>query len=129
MEGETWYLQHKPRIMRDVRLAIPHFRKLVVKTYGKDAGEAVAKETMQRFEALLPDIPYVGGDENRLTTNLYMTGAMLAMYQALQADCCSSVCASSSGSGSRGARVHTSCAVVAAPTLDRAFDRWCLTVE
>jgi len=85
MEGENWYLQHKPRIMREVRLAIPHFRKLVVKTYGKDAGEAIAKETMQRFEALLPDIPYIGGSENRLTTNLYMTAAMLAMYQALRA--------------------------------------------
>lgn len=85
MEAENWYLQHKPRIMREVRLAIPHLRKPCVKTYGKDAGEAIAKETMQRFEALLPDIPYIGGDENRLTKTLYMTAAMLAMYQALRA--------------------------------------------
>ena len=35
----------------------------------------------------------------------------------------------SEGSGSRGARIHTSCAVVVAPTLDRAFARWCFTVE
>jgi hypothetical protein len=34
-----------------------------------------------------------------------------------------------SGSGSRGARIHTSCAVVSAPTLDRAFARWCFTAE
>ncbi len=34
-----------------------------------------------------------------------------------------------SGSGSRDARIHTSCAVVVAPTLDRAFAKWCLTVE
>ena len=34
-----------------------------------------------------------------------------------------------SGSGSRGARIHTSCAVVSAPTLDRAFARWCFTVD
>lgn len=40
---------------------------------------------MQRFEALLPDIPYIGGDENRLTKSLYMAAAMLAMYQALRA--------------------------------------------
>jgi L-2-amino-thiazoline-4-carboxylic acid hydrolase len=85
VEAENWYLQNKPRIMREVRLAIPHFRKLVVKTYGNDAGEAVVKETMRRFEALLPDIPYIGGNENRLTATLYMTAAMLAMYQALRA--------------------------------------------
>ncbi len=85
MELDNWYLQHKPRIMREVRLAIPHFRKLFAKAHGKDAGEAITKQTMQRFEALLPDIPYIGGDENRLTMNLYMTAAMLAMYQSLRA--------------------------------------------
>lgn len=38
-------------------------------------------------------------------------------------DCYSSVCTQSSGPGNRGARIHTSCAVVSAPTLDRAFAR------
>jgi hypothetical protein len=85
METDNWYLQHQRRIRREARLAIPHFRKVVVNAYGKDAGEAIAKETMRRFEALLPDIPYIGGDENRLTMNLYMTAAMLAMYQSLRA--------------------------------------------
>jgi hypothetical protein len=31
--------------------------------------------------------------------------------------------------GSRGSRIHTSCAVLLAPVLDRAFARWCFTVE
>ncbi len=35
----------------------------------------------------------------------------------------SSPVASPSGPGSRGARIHTSCAVVVAPTFDRAFAR------
>ena len=33
------------------------------------------------------------------------------------------------GSGSRSARIQTSCAVVAAPIFDRALARWCFTVE
>ncbi len=33
------------------------------------------------------------------------------------------------GSGRREVRIQTSCAVVAAPTLDLAFARWCFTVE
>jgi hypothetical protein len=37
--------------------------------------------------------------------------------------------ATPSGSGNRVPRIHTSCAVVVAPTLDRAFARWCFTVE
>ena len=31
--------------------------------------------------------------------------------------------------GQPRAKIHTSCAVVSAPTLDRAFARWCFTVE
>jgi hypothetical protein len=85
MEPDNWYLQHRRRIMREIRLAMPHYRKLFVKTYGKEEGEAIARDAIQRFEALLPDIPYIGGDENRLTRTLYLTAAMLAMYRSLMA--------------------------------------------
>ena len=37
--------------------------------------------------------------------------------------------AMSSVSGRRGARMRARCAVVATPTLERAFARWCFTVE
>ena len=50
-----------------------------------------------------------------------MAGAGLGFYLADWAI--------SSGSGRRGERIHTSCAVVVAPSLDRALARWCLTVE
>ena len=84
METENWYLENKPKIMRQVRFTLRHFRKEFAKAFGKEEGEAIASETMQRFEALLPDIPYIGGNENPLTQNLYLTAAMLAMYRSLQ---------------------------------------------
>ena len=37
--------------------------------------------------------------------------------------------AMSSGSGKRDNRIHTSCAVVVALSLDRALAKWCVTVE
>jgi hypothetical protein len=46
-----------------------------------------------------------------------------------RADRYSSASATPSGTGSRGLRIHTSCAVVSSPILDRASARWCLTVE
>ena len=57
VEAESWYLQNKSKIMRQVRFALRHFRKHLVEAYGKEEGEAIASETMQRFEALLPDLP------------------------------------------------------------------------
>ena len=85
MEAENWYLEHKPKIMRQVRFALRHYRRQFVAAYGKEEGEAIASESMQRFEALLPDLPYIGGDENTNTRSLYMTAAWLAMYRSLQA--------------------------------------------
>ncbi len=85
MTTENWYLKNKPRIMREIRFAIPHYRRFIERAYGKDVAEAVVAETSQRFEALLPEIPYIGGSENILTKNLYLSAAMLAMYQSLKA--------------------------------------------
>jgi hypothetical protein len=85
MEAGNWYLENKPRIMRQVRFAFRHYRKLLADAYGKAEGEAIARETLQRFEALLPEIPYIGGDENSNTRLLYMLAAWLAMYRTLQA--------------------------------------------
>ncbi len=85
MTTENWYIKNKSRILREIRFAIPHYRRCIAHAYGKDVAEAVVTETIQRFEVLLPEIPYIGGSENTLTENLYLSAAMLAMYQSLKA--------------------------------------------
>lgn len=85
MAAESWYLANKSNIMRQVRFTLRYHRPHFAEAYGKAEGEAIARETLQRFEALLPNIPYIGGDENRNTRALYMTAAWLAMYRSLQA--------------------------------------------
>ena len=85
MEAENWYLKNKSKIMREMRFALRSHRTEFEKAYGKEEGKAIAKEALQRFEVLLPDLPYIGGDENRLSKALYITAAMLAMYRSLQA--------------------------------------------
>ena len=57
METENWYVENKPKIMRQVRFALRHYRKHFAEAYGKEEGEAIARESLQRFEALLPGIP------------------------------------------------------------------------
>jgi hypothetical protein len=82
---ENYYLTNKKRIMREIKMAIPHLKRFGVEVYGVPFTEDVIDDTLNRFEVLLPQIPYIGGDENRLTENLYLTAAMLAFYQALKA--------------------------------------------
>ena len=85
MQTDDWYLRHRRRIMWDVRLAFRHDRKHLAAAYGKAEGEAIVKESLQRFEALLPDLPYIGGADNPNTRSLYWTATWLAMYRSLQA--------------------------------------------
>lgn len=85
MSQENWYLKNKKRIMREINFAIPHYKKFIAQAYGMELANSVIAETIQRFEDLLPDIPFIGGDENFLTENLYLSAAMLAMYQSLKA--------------------------------------------
>ena len=54
------------------------------------------------------------------------TGTVSGPRPALR---CPSVPATPSGSRSRPARIHTSAPSSRPPTLDHAFERWCLTVE
>mgnify|MGYP001829081781 CR=1 FL=1 len=85
MPTENWYLKNKSRIMREMRLSLRSYRTEFEKAYGKAAGEAIARESLERFEASLPDLPYIGGDENRLSRALCITAFGLAMYRSLQA--------------------------------------------
>jgi hypothetical protein len=85
MGPEYWYVRHRSRITRLTRFYFRSFRKPLTEAYGKAAGEAIVKDALARLEALLPEIPYIGGDENRYTRNLYLNAAVLAMYRSLQA--------------------------------------------
>ena len=86
------------------RLLDLHLDQLAFFLHHDDQIEALGLQVpLQRFEALLPEVPYIGGDENRYTRNLCLTAAMLALYRSLQ---------------SRGATVEEAARVIAlrAPT-------------
>lgn len=82
---DFWYVRHEGRLMRLARFYFRPFRKPLAEAYGTGAGEAIVSEALGRFEALLPDIPYIGGGKNAFTITLVKIAAKLAMYQTLRA--------------------------------------------
>lgn len=82
---ENYYVTHAMRIQREVQMGIPHYKRFVLEAYGPDLAESIVKETMEWFSALLPQTPYIGGEDNHLTENLSLTVPLLALYQALKA--------------------------------------------
>ncbi len=57
----------------------------VVNRYGKEFSSAVVEQARQEYEALIPQIPFIGGAKNRWTANLIEAVQILALYRAMQA--------------------------------------------
>ena len=59
-------------------------RDIFLKYYDCDFTNIVLKETRENNITLLNDLPYIGGDINRLTTNLIGAAIALALYQSMR---------------------------------------------
>lgn len=74
--------QHE-RILESLAGVREHAEGVLVSTYGEEFAATVAAETDRELDRLIPEIPYIGGDENRLTENLNQTALVLALHRAM----------------------------------------------
>jgi hypothetical protein len=81
---ENYYLSRKDRLSR----SFYHFGKWammpLVNRYGKESSKAILQRALQEFEILIPQIPYIGGRNNRWTDNLIEAAQILALFRAMQ---------------------------------------------
>ena len=62
-----------------------YLRPFLVRAYGESEADAVLQKARQRFAAMLPRLPYIGGEENHLTGELLRSARCLALYMAMKA--------------------------------------------
>lgn len=82
--GDYWVTNHK-NLMEDFDSIIQPAEGFIAEKLNAGEASMVAKEARANYESLLPQVPYIGGDDNQLTEVLYMSTAGLALYQALKA--------------------------------------------
>jgi len=80
---ENYYTTHEGRFMNEIKMALPYYQRVVADAYGAEFAREIAAETIEGFRALLPEMPYIGGNENPLTTNLTLTAPLMVLYQSL----------------------------------------------
>jgi hypothetical protein len=80
----TYYTSRKPKLLKEFGTTLKHIRKVMTPRHGAGFTDAIIEETRQAFEALIPELPYIGGDANFFTRNLTGPAGTLALYQALQ---------------------------------------------
>jgi hypothetical protein len=81
---QSYYTDHRDDILKDNKPYFTQLRTLLADKLGESDADAVQKATIRRFDQLLPGLPYIGGGDNDLTTNLENSAAALAFYQELK---------------------------------------------
>ncbi len=79
-----YYVARKPKLMKEFGAWARHIDRVLAPRYGAGGSAALIEETRQAFEALIPEMPYIGGQANFLTRNLTGPTVTLALYRALQ---------------------------------------------
>ena len=59
----NYYTSQKSKLLRDFDYAAKSMKKVLVLHYGDELAETVAKDMRQEFEAIIPNLPDIGGSE------------------------------------------------------------------
>jgi len=80
----NYYLQKKPKLIKGHQKIMTIGQPLMAKRFGDDLAETAVTESITEFEALIPQIPYIGGKENPMTDTLEQMTSFLALYRVLK---------------------------------------------
>jgi hypothetical protein len=79
-----YYLERTEQFLKEFDTYWPSFAAALAKRYPADAIQAIQAETRQAYAGLIPQLPYIGGEANMLTSNLVQSAWGLALYRTLQ---------------------------------------------
>jgi hypothetical protein len=86
-EEETaaeYYVRNKAKLLREHRRLATMGQESMAARYEADFIAAVTRESLVEFEKLIPDLPYIGGEQNPLTGNLVFSASALAFYRVMK---------------------------------------------
>ena len=78
-----YYVSRRRKLMKEFDKTLDRIRGLFVSRYGEEAVEEMLQEARQEYEALIPQLPYIGGRQP-FTQFLVSTAWFLAMYRVLK---------------------------------------------
>jgi len=82
--SSEYYLSHKSEILEQFNSHTQAWRPLLIKRYGDGFTNAVLSETRHQYEVLIPNIPYIGGDDNPMTRHLVRSTTSLTLYKVMK---------------------------------------------
>ena len=83
--GRKYYVSRKPEILAVFDEHSRAWKPFLIARYGGDFASTILREARAEEEALIPEIPYIGGDENHMTRHLVRSTTSLSFYKAMKA--------------------------------------------
>jgi hypothetical protein len=84
-EKSGYYISQKQKLLKDFDKTIKRVRDTLVDLYGIEFTDLLVKETHQEYESLIPELPYLGGQQP-FTQFLIASAWYLAFYRVLKAN-------------------------------------------
>jgi hypothetical protein len=79
----NYYLASTPAILRKIKIFEFPLKGVLQKQYSKEECKEILNLSREEFKKLIPDLPYIGGKANPLTSNLIYTAWALSVYRTL----------------------------------------------
>jgi len=83
--GREYYVSRKSEILALFDTHAQAWKPFIVSRYGDDFADTILREAREQHEALIPEIPYIGGGENPMTRHLIQSITSLALYKVMKA--------------------------------------------
>jgi hypothetical protein len=77
------YVSRKSRLLKAFDRSVARAKRMLISSFGVEQANAVIRGSRKEYEALIPQIPYIG-DKNPFLIFLLPTSRYLALYRALQ---------------------------------------------
>ncbi len=82
--GKSYYLVQHVRLLERFDRDAACWRPAIEEQFGDHFAADVLEEARAEFQALICQIPYIGGDDNHLTGSLVKSARCLALYRAMK---------------------------------------------
>ncbi len=84
MVDNNYYTSRKSQLLRSFDKIAKRVRKTLVSSYGDHFTDTIAIDSHREYEALIPQLPYIGGKKNPFTDFVILSAQSLALYRALK---------------------------------------------
>lgn len=83
-KASEYYVRNRAKLLKEHNRLVSAGREIAAAQYGGAFADTLVRESLAEFEKLIPELPYIGGEQNALTDNLVFSASALAFYRVIK---------------------------------------------